>query len=251
MNLVKEIIQKLYEKKYSGDTGFIFSNDDIIDICDQFDHKYKNKYHIVYALKNKKYYPDVMINSIPDDKEWIILGISKGVYRFVISNKYDFSNINYKCKSLIDKTPEIVLKNSKANEQRLLSKIAYNDIISDFLEYPTYRIQSHLKSTLNNQTPVEIDELYCANDSKDIIIPIEVKRNNDISLNQVISFKVFCEERYPNNEIKILHINSNNENNFKIHEVDYLFGNNVYSLVINKSTDYTLKNKNNIIDIFS
>lgn len=160
----------------------------------------KNIGDIVYSMRYRAPMPESVIQTQPEGMEWIIEGAGKSKYviRLARQNRI-LPRPDLRAIKVPDSTPEIIRGYALNDEQALLAIVRYNRLIDIFLGLATYSLQNHLRTTLENGTQIEIDELYIGIDSRGghYIIPVQAKGGNDkISVVQMRQDAQWCRERF-------------------------------------------------------
>ena len=161
----------------------------------------KNIGDIPYSFRYRNELPESILETQPNDREWIIEGAGKGRYRFKLVKKTrivprdDLAIID-----IPDATPELIRCYALDDEQALLAIVRYNRLIDTFLSLTTYSLQNHLRTTVEGMGQIEIDELYIGLDDRGChyMIPVQAKGGRDhIGIVQTTQDIRFVEQRFP------------------------------------------------------
>lgn len=197
-------MEHIFVRNYKeGIKEIVFSRDDLIQAAlDLGIPLPKNIGDIVYSFRYRAAFPDAITSTQPHNYEWIIQGIGRGVYKFILAHA---SKIVPREELLLikipDATPEIIIAHALGDEQALLAKIRYNRLIDIFLGLTTFSLQNHLRTTVAGIGQIEIDEIYIALDKngRQYIIPVQAKcRNDKHGVVQTLQDIACCAEKFPN-----------------------------------------------------
>lgn len=133
---------------------------------------------------------------------WVIEARGRGVYAFRRLSRSPYIDIpeDLDTISILDATPEVILRYGSTDEQGLLTKVRYNRLVDTFLGVTAYHLQSHVRAYIPNSGQVEIDDLYFGVDTngRQYVIPIEAKTADEpLGVIQVVSLNDFGWEVYP------------------------------------------------------
>jgi len=202
-NRYKALIEKIFfDRYYESATELLFERVDFETTATELGLSLpKNLGDIVYSFRYRKGIPQSIINTQPDDMEWIIEGIGSARYAFrlvkvnrIIPNK---TLLEIK---IPDATPEIISHYSLSDEQALLAKVRYNCLIDIFLGLTSYSLQNHLRTTVVGVGQIEIDEIYVGIDKRgcQYILPVQAKGGDDqLSVVQTKQDILCCAEKFP------------------------------------------------------
>lgn len=161
----------------------------------------KNIGDVPYSFRYRNELPDSILETQPNEREWIIEGAGKGRYRFKLVKRIrivprdDLAVID-----IPDATPELIRSYALDDEQALLAIVRYNRLIDTFLGLTTYSLQNHLRTTVEGTGQIEIDELYIGLDDRGChyMIPVQAKGGKDhIGIVQTTQDIRFVEQRFP------------------------------------------------------
>jgi hypothetical protein len=184
-NKYKKIFRSLFEEKYNAAGGapdeLEFTTADLARIQNMLDLAGGNPYDLKYNAKGRGSLPEEVQATAPDGKEWRIKATGKGEYVFKLFDKgsgiFEIGTGLEPIK-VPDALPSIVERYARRDdEQALLARIRYNNLVSVFLGLTTHSLQSHWKTSVESSTPVEIDEMYVGLDRDGVhySIPVEAK----------------------------------------------------------------------------
>lgn len=197
------VIEKVFRDRYrKRATRVEFERDDLtktalalgVDVP-------KNLGDVVYSLRYRTTMPDFILKTAPAGMEWIIEGIGRARYAFVLVRlnrvlpRDDLVTVR-----IPDATPEIIRAYALDDEQALLAIVRYNRLVDTFLGLTTYSLQNHLRTTVKGIGQIEIDELYFGLDKYGChyIIPVQAKGGSDqISVVQTKQDIGWSAQRFP------------------------------------------------------
>ena len=161
----------------------------------------KNIGDIPYSFRYRNELPERILETQPNDREWIIEGAGKGRYRFKLVKKTRIvPRDDLVIIDIPDATPELIRCYALDDEQALLAIVRYNRLIDTFLSLTTYSLQNHLRTTVEGMGQIEIDELYIGLDDRGChyMIPVQAKGGRDhIGIVQTTQDIRFVEQRFP------------------------------------------------------
>lgn len=161
----------------------------------------RNLGDVVYSIRYRTALPELVRQTQPEGREWIIEGAGRSRYRFklVRANRIvpreDLVRI-----AIPDATPELIRAYALDDEQALLAIVRYNRLIDTFLGLTTYSLQNHLRTTVEGIGQIEIDELYIGLDKHGChyVIPVQAKGGRDqIGIVQTTQDIRFVEQKFP------------------------------------------------------
>lgn len=203
-NLYSEIIEWVFFEKRSGEESQIaFERNDLLRAVDSLKvERPKNLGDVVYSFRYRYDLPDSILETQPDQMEWIIEGAGSAKYLFkLVKENRILPNPNLIAIKIPDATPEIIAAHSLSDEQALLAKVRYNRLIDIFLGIATYSLQNHLRTSVKGVGQVEIDEIYVGVDRNgcQYVIPVQAKGGSDqLSVVQTKQDLDCCKEKFPN-----------------------------------------------------
>lgn len=169
-----------------------------------------NPYDLKYNVKGRGALPSDVQATAPEGKEWRIRATGKGKYVFDLYQQgegvfeIDAAAIAVK---IPDALPSIVERYARDDEQALLARIRYNNLVSVFLGLSTYSLQSHWKTAAaGTGSPVEIDELYIGLDRNGAhyAIPVEAKgraKTERLTAEQILANFDAAADSFPNTTV--------------------------------------------------
>ena len=120
----------------------------------------KNIGDIPYSFRYRNELPERILETQPNDREWIIEGAGERRYRFKLVKKTRIvPRDDLVIIDIPDATPELIRCYALDDEQALLAIVRYNRLIDTFLSLTTYSLQNHLRTTVEGMGQIEIDEL--------------------------------------------------------------------------------------------
>lgn len=203
LNRYQALIQKIFFDHYTdGMTEFEFARDELEKGAVELGFpQVKNIGDVPYSFRYRSNLPDGILETQPDEREWIIEGAGRSRYRFKLVKKTrilprgDLVVID-----IPDATPELIRAYALDDEQALLAIVRYNRLIDTFLSLTTYSLQNHLRTTVEGMGQIEIDELYIGLDEHGChyVIPVQAKSGKDhIGIVQTTQDIRFVEQRFP------------------------------------------------------
>lgn len=199
----QRIIEKIFLDRYvEGVNKIDFERSDIPAAAESLGiSPPKNLGDVIYSKRYRSKFPDTILQTQPDDQEWIIEGRGKSSYCFKLVKINRISpNVNLLAIKIPDATPEIVSRYSLSDEQALLAKVRYNRLIDIFLGLTTYSLQNHLRTTVVGIGQIEIDEIYIGlnQGGSHYVIPVQAKGGTDqLSVVQSKQDLQCCAEKFP------------------------------------------------------
>jgi hypothetical protein len=209
-NRYKVLIEEIFREKYKkGSTHIPFEREDLRRVAEKKDISLpKNLGDVIYSFRYRTNMPDIVLNTQPAGKEWIVLGAGRSRYEFrlVTATRIEPNPSLIEIK-VPDATPEIVAANAMSDEQALLAKVRYNRLVDIFLGLCAYSLQNHLRTTVSGIGQVEIDEIYVAIDKHgcQYVIPVQAKGGADrLSAVQTSQDLACCAEKFSKLECRAL-----------------------------------------------
>ena len=162
----------------------------------------KNLGDVLYAIRYRTSFPEVMVNAAPEGTEWVIRSTGRSEYAFdLIPFQVRIKpNLALTVTKIPDATPEIIAASALGDEQALLALVRYNRLIDIFLGVASYSLQNHLRTTAKGVGQVEVDEVYVAVDryGRQFILPVQAKGGSDeIGITQTEQDLAVCAEKWP------------------------------------------------------
>ncbi|MEN3950724.1 endonuclease [Iodidimonas sp. SYSU 1G8] len=202
-NRYKILIDRIFFRHWSeGTTEFEFARDELESAAAELEMKLpKNLGDVLYALRFRIGYPDSIVATQPDGREWVIEGAGRARYRFRLVRAIRIHpNPNLARTAIPDATPELIRAYALDDEQALLAIVRYNRLIDTFLGITTYSLQNHLRTTVRGIGQIEIDELYVGLDKYGchFVVPVQAKGGKDqIGVVQTTQDVKFVEQKFP------------------------------------------------------
>lgn len=128
-----------------------------------------NTYDLKYYLKGRGQLPHPVQQEAPAGKVWLIRTLGKGRYAFYLGTAGEDRiepDSTLAPIEIPNALPQIVEKYARKDEQALLARIRYNNLVGLFLGLSVYSLQSHWKTSIKGTgIPTEIDEVYVGVDA--------------------------------------------------------------------------------------
>lgn len=160
----------------------------------------KNIGDLIYSFRFRYPLPDKILETQPENLEWIIEGAGRARYRFRLVKVTRIVPSDALITIAIpDATPELIRAYTLDDEQALLAVVRYNRLIDTFLGLTTYSLQNHLRTTVSGVGQIEIDEVYIGLDKHGChyVIPVQAKGGNDqIGVVQIGQDLAFAAEKF-------------------------------------------------------
>ena len=202
-NRYEIIINEVFFTHWSeGIEEFLFDRNEI----EVASHKHgiklpKNIGDLIYYFRFRVNFPEKILKTQSNEREWIIELAGRARYRFRLVKKTRIlPSENLISIAIPDATPEIIRAYALDDEQALLAIVRYNRLIDTFLGLTTYSLQNHLRTSVKNVGQIEIDELYVGLDKRGChyIIPVQAKGGKDqIGVVQISQDIAFANEKFP------------------------------------------------------
>ena len=195
------IITTLFFSKFKeGSSELEFTKDELVAVAKKLKIILRNAPDVVYTYRSRSNLP----HSILDKVNWIIKPKGKGRFSFLKSNRKPFVEIQEGLFAIEipNATPEVVEKHASEDEQALLSSIRYNRLVDIFTEITCFHLQSHVRTTIEGEGQIEVDDLYVGidTDGNEHIIPLEAKSPDDrdkLGWIQVSNMVKFAKQNFP------------------------------------------------------
>lgn len=202
-NRYKLLIERIFSDRFKpGIEEFTFERNEIERVAKKLAINLpKNLGDVIYSFRYRIGYPQTILDSQPEGREWIIEGAGRAGYRFKLVKiqrivpREDLVRIG-----IPDATPELIRSYALDDEQALLAIVRYNRLVDTFLGLTTYSLQNHLRTTVKGIGQIEIDELYVGLDKHGChyVIPVQAKGGKDqIGVVQTTQDIRFVEENFP------------------------------------------------------
>jgi hypothetical protein len=197
--LLDAIFSRHYQK---GATEITFERAEINQVADELGIKLpKNLGDLLYSFRYRTQLPPSIVDKAPEGYEWIIRPAGRARYRFVLAKQAAIIPSNVLVETKIpDATPGVIAKYSMNDEQALLAKLRYNRLVDIFTGLTCYSLQSHLRTTLQDGSQVETDEIYIGIDKRGAhyVLPIQAKGGKDrIGVVQIEQDFAMCAVKFP------------------------------------------------------
>jgi hypothetical protein len=195
------IITTLFFSKFKeGSPELDFTKDELVAIAKKLKITLRNPPDVVYTYRSRANLP----HSILEKGNWIIKPKGKGRFSFFKSKRKPFVDIQEGLLAIEvpNAPPEIVEKHASEDEQALLSSIRYNRLVDIFTEITCFHLQSHIRTTIEGEGQIEVDDLYVGidTDGTEYIIPLEAKSPDDrdkLGWIQVSNMVKFARQNFP------------------------------------------------------
>jgi hypothetical protein len=198
------ILEEIFSQNYKpNDHEVKFTRVNIEEIAETFNIRLpKNLGDVIYSFKYRNALPESIASKAPPEKEWVIVNQGRSKYAFVAKRFArvlpDRSRMAIK---IPDATPTIVTQYALDDEQALLTKLRYNNLLNVFSGAVCYSLQNHLRTTVKNVGQVETDEIYVGVDKhgRQYVFPVQAKGGKDeLGVVQIEQDIALCEEKFPN-----------------------------------------------------
>lgn len=203
-NRYKQVVGWVFEKHYTqGDTRVPWVRAELVEAAAALGMELpKNLGDVVYAIRYRTTFPEVMIDAAPAGMEWVIRSTGRSKYSFdlVPFQVRVKPNLALTVTKIPDSTPEIIASAALGDEQALLALVRYNRLLDIFLGVASYSLQNHLRTTAKGIGQVEVDEVYVAIDrfGRQFILPVQAKGGRDeIGITQTEQDLAVCAEKWP------------------------------------------------------
>lgn len=194
-----KIITHIFLERYAdGLTEIQFTRQDIAAAAQAVKvSQPKNLGDVVYAFRYRRAFPNVILQTQPDEKAWIIKGIGSARYCFrMVKASRIVVDPDLPLVDIPDSTPTLISTYSLSDEQALLAKVRYNRLIDIFLGITSHSLQNHLRTTVKDMGQIEIDEIYLGvdKDGRRYVVPVQAKVGKDqLGVVQTIQDIEFCQ----------------------------------------------------------
>lgn len=199
----QRIVERIFLDRYQdGVTEIPFERHDLPSAAEALGlPRPKNLGDVIYSLRYRTKLPEAILATQPEGLEWVIEGRGTASYAFVLGppSRID-PNPQLMSIKIPEATPEVVSAHALSDEQALLAKVRYNRLIDVFLGLAAYSLQNHLKTSVPDLGPMEIDEVYVGVDRNgaQYVIPVQAKGGADwLSTVQTKQDIRCCGVRYP------------------------------------------------------
>lgn len=130
-----QLLERIFVRAYApGAAAVPFVRTDIDSAADELGlARPKNLGDLLYTYRFRAPLPDVITQTAPVGKEWIIAGAGKGKYTFRLSSQSRVRpNTSLLAVKIPDATPQAIVMHALGDEQALLAKVRYNRLIDTF-----------------------------------------------------------------------------------------------------------------------
>jgi hypothetical protein len=202
-SVYSQIIERIFFERYSpGMESVEFSRDDLLSTAQELGvSPPKNLGDVVYSFKYRNLLPASIVQTAPEQKEWVLRTCGQGRYAFQLSAiSWIIPRQHLRKIKIPDATPKIVRMYSFDDEQSLLARIRYNRLIDVFTGITCYSLQNHLRTTVEGIGQIETDEIYVGVDKRGAhyVFPVQAKGGTDMmSVVQIEQDFAMCQERFP------------------------------------------------------
>lgn len=172
-----------------------------------------NTYDLKYNLKGRGELPAEIQAEAPEGLTWQIHTIRKGRYAFRLTPAGQDRiepDADLPVVEIPNALPLLVETYARRDEQALLARIRYNNLVGLFLGLSVYSVQSHLKTSIKaTGVPTEIDEVYVGVnvEGEQFAICVEAKSKGPketISASQILG--IFAAARHQFGDIEIVSV---------------------------------------------
>lgn len=177
-----KVIVLLFNKKYKENLDkneIYFTKDELIQVASELGINIRNIPDVIYTYRCRRELP----SSIASFGNWSIMPKGKGKFAFIKMDRSQFIEIQQGLApiDILNALPEIVEKYTANDEQGILSSIRYNRLVDIFTEITCFHLQSHIRTTIDGEGQIEVDDLYVGvdQDGKEYVLPIEAKSSED------------------------------------------------------------------------
>lgn len=176
------VIVLLFNKKFKENLDkneIYFTKDELAHIASELGINIRNIPDVIYTYRCRRELP----NDITSLGNWSIMPKGKGRFAFIKMDRSPFIEIQQGLApiEILNALPEIVEKYTANDEQGVLSSIRYNRLVDIFTEITCFHLQSHIRTTIEGEGQIEVDDLYVGIDQegKEFVLPIEAKSSED------------------------------------------------------------------------
>ncbi len=183
-NRYEKILEAIFNKHFKkGATEIEFERTEFSQVADTLGIILpKNLGDVLYSFRYRTLLPKSITSKAPKGYEWIIRPAGRGKYKLAAVKQANIAPSNILAETKIpDATPGVIVKYSMSDEQALLAKLRYNRLVDIFTGLACYSLQSHLRTTLQDGSQVETDEIYIGLDKRGAhyILPVQAKGSKD------------------------------------------------------------------------
>lgn len=203
LNRYSQILDAIFTKHYQeGLEEISFERTEINNIADELGIKLpKNLGDILYSFRYRTNLPLSITSKAPEGTEWIIRPAGRGRYKFMAVKQSNIIPSAILAETKIpDATPGVITKYSMNDEQALLAKLRYNRLVDIFSGLTCYSLQNHFRTTLQDGSQIETDEIYIGLDKRGAhyILPVQAKGGKDrLGIVQIEQDFAMCAAKFP------------------------------------------------------
>ncbi len=195
------IITSLFNSKFKeGSYEIDFTKDELVAVARKLRIALRNPPDVVYTYRSRSNLPQPIL----DKGNWVIRPKGKGRFSFLKSKRKPFVDIQEGLLAIEipNALPEIIEKHASEDEQALLSSIRYNRLVDIFTEITCFHLQSHIRTTIDGEGQIEIDDLYVGidTDGNEHILPLEAKSGDGrdkLGWIQISNMVKFARQNFP------------------------------------------------------
>lgn len=217
------IITTLFFSKFKeGASEIGFTKDELVAAAKKLKIALRNPPDVVYTYRSRANLPQTIL----DKGNWVIRPKGKGKFSFFKSKRKPFVDIQEGLLAIDvpNALPEIVEKYASADEQALLSSIRYNRLADIFTEITCFHLQSHIRTTIEGEGQIEVDDLYVGIDADgtEYILPLEAKSSDDrdkLGWIQISNMVKFARQNFP--KLKCRPIAAKPSGNNKVYLIEF------------------------------
>lgn len=247
MSKYEQVIEWVFRKNFNPDDVRVrFTRDELVEAHDALGlPRTKNIGDIPYSFRFRRELPSSILETAPQDSEWIIVGTGIAEYQFRLSMPGKIvPTLHYYPIKIPDATPEIVRHYAPGtDEQALLTQVRYNRLVDVFTGLTCYSVQNHLRTTVSNIGQVEVDEIYVGLNMRGthFVLPCQAKSKGDrFGIAQVLQDVELCADRYPNAICRPIAVQFVEENNVAVLELAVREEDDILKLNIVEERQYLL-----------
>ena len=202
-NRYEKILEAIFNRHFKkGATEIEFERTEFSQVADTLGIILpKNLGDVLYSFRYRTLLPKSITSKAPKGYEWIIRPAGRGKYKLAVVKQANIAPSNILAETKIpDATPGVIVKYSMSDEQALLAKLRYNRLVDIFTGLACYSLQSHLRTTLQDGSQVETDEIYIGLDKRGAhyVLPVQAKGNKDkIGVVQIEQDFEMCALKFP------------------------------------------------------
>lgn len=200
MSLYDRLIVEIFRRHDGADRQeFEFDREEMREILDEWGETVRNLGDVPYSYRGGR---RPMPEEIAATGHWVIEGRGRGRYAFRRLSRSPHISVppDLQTISILDATPDIILKYGGADEQGLLAKVRYNRLVDTFLGITAYHLQGHVRAYIAESGQIEIDDLYLGvdTDGNQYVVPVEAKTAAEpLGVIQVVNLNAFGRENFP------------------------------------------------------